>query len=74
MSVYKSFATAAEHVASWKAGGPRYAQVDGWTIDAIQAEKDLKDAAARQALDRRSQSAAAEIAESCPTCGAVRAR
>lgn len=49
MSVYKSFTSAADHVASWKAGGPRYAKVDGWTIDAIQAWRDI-DARATEEL------------------------
>lgn len=41
MSVYKSYPNKAALVAAWKAGAPRYGKVDGWTIDAVQAERDL---------------------------------
>lgn len=73
MSAYKSFPSLAEHVASWRAGGPRYAKVDGWTIDAIQAERDLEARAAELAVNPvQAVRCGVPAVTACPTCGAVR--
>ena len=34
------FATVEEHIAAWKAGGRRWAKVEGFNVDAWQAERD----------------------------------
>ena len=34
------FATVEEHIAAWKAGGRRWAKVEGFNVDAVQAERD----------------------------------
>lgn len=34
------FATIEEHIAAWKAGGRRWAKVEGFNVDAMQAERD----------------------------------
>lgn len=46
----EQFATVAEHIAAWKAGGRRWARVDGFNVDAMHAERDL---AAKATVDLR---------------------
>lgn len=38
--VREQFATVAEHIAAWKRGGRRWAKVEGFNVDAWQAERD----------------------------------
>ena len=79
------FATIEEHIAAWKAGGRRWAKVEGFNVDAVQAERDADhaeqarfDAVAAMLAGDPVQAARcgvpAEIEEptTCPTCGAVR--
>ena len=81
----EQFATVAEHIAAWKAGGRRWAKVEGFNVDAMQAAEQ----ADRDALVRADEVATAMAADpvqaarcgvpavigdatTCPTCGAVR--
>ena len=79
------FATVEEHIAAWKAGGRRWAKVEGFNVDAVQAERDADhaeqarfDAVAAMLAGDPVQAARcgvpAEIEEPtpCPMCGAVR--
>ena len=44
----EQFATVAEHIAAWKRGGRRWARVEGFNVDAVQAEEQAeRDALAR---------------------------
>ena len=43
------FATVAEHIAAWKAGGRRWAKVEGFNVDAWQADEEAKRMATAEA-------------------------
>ena len=79
------FSSVAEHIAAWKAGGRRWAKVEGFNVDAWQAERDADhaeqarfDAVAAMLAGDPVQAARcgvpAVIGEvtPCPMCGAVR--
>lgn len=81
----EQFATVAEHVAAWKAGGRRWARVAGFNVDAWQADEEAKRreaarpgpaliAATRVMVEADPVEARfdADAAMLCPTCGAVR--
>lgn len=69
------FASVAEHIAAWQAGGRRWAKVDGFNVDAWQANEEAKRRAAADAQPPRLGSFAAVVdtlPAPCQTCGAVR--
>ena len=81
------FASVAEHIAAWKAGGRRWAKVEGFNVDAWQAERDADhaeqarfDAVAAMLAGDPVQAARCGVpavigeATPCPMCGAARGK
>ena len=57
------FATIEEHIAAWKAGGRRWAKVEGFNVDAMQADEEAKRRAAAEAARPMLALAEREVAE-----------
>lgn len=57
------FATVEEHIAAWKAGGRRWAKVEGFNVDAMQADEEAKRRAAAEAARPMLALAEREVAE-----------
>ena len=64
------FSSVAEHIAAWKAGGRRWAKVEGFNVDAWQADEEAKRMATAEAARPRLGSFAAVVdtlPSPCPT-------